>query len=48
MKQKLSLKDLIATVLEKMSQMDYAKSTLKYYRWSYGRLQRFADERPAN
>lgn len=45
MKKKLSLKDLIATVLEKMSQMDYAKSTLKYYRWSYGRLQRFADER---
>lgn len=45
MEQKLPLRDLIATVLEKMSQMDYAKSTLKCYRWSYGRLQRFADEK---
>lgn len=45
MEKNLPLKDLIATVLEKMSQMDYTKSTLKCYRWSYGRLQRFANER---
>jgi integrase len=45
MENKRLLKDLIAIVLEKMSQMDYATSTLKAYRWSYGRLKRFAEER---